>query len=143
MSQFLLWCFFSNGKINISLSTKEVGMYYVRIWSQPQISTLFNVIPNGMTDWLKILPSFQIKLKNKNQFPHEWKEIGMKYIRELKKIQENACNGTLGHLFLYFLLSWLIQHVRNPLCKLGIQVWNSKIDFNMEALSISCRNKHW
>ena len=26
---------------------------------------------------------------------------------------------------------------------LGIQVWNSKIDFNMETLSISCRNKHW
>ena len=26
---------------------------------------------------------------------------------------------------------------------LGTQVWNSKIDFNMEALSISCRNKHW
>ena len=26
---------------------------------------------------------------------------------------------------------------------LGIQVWNSKIDFNMEALSIDCRNKHW
>ena len=29
------------------------------------------------------------------------------------------------------------------LCNLGIQVWNSKIDFNMEALCISCRNKHW
>ena len=26
---------------------------------------------------------------------------------------------------------------------LVIQVPNSKIDFNMEALSISCRNKHW
>ena len=26
---------------------------------------------------------------------------------------------------------------------LVIQVWNSKIDFNMEALSISCINKHW
>ena len=26
---------------------------------------------------------------------------------------------------------------------LVIQVRNSKIDFNMEALSMSCRNKHW
>ena len=26
---------------------------------------------------------------------------------------------------------------------LGIQYWNSKIDFHMEALSISSRNKHW
>ena len=35
---------------------------------------------------------------------------------------------------------WIFQ---NKIWILVIQVWNSKIDFNMEALSISCRNKHW
>ena len=26
---------------------------------------------------------------------------------------------------------------------LGIQVWNSKNDLNMEALSMGCKNKYW
>ena len=38
--------------------------------------------------------------------------------------------------------NWYSHHWTG-LSRLGIQVWNSRNDFIMEALSIICRNKHW
>ena len=49
---------------------------------------------------------------------------------------------TISHtFFLETTHNWIDVHMYIYL--LVIQVRNSKIDFIMEALSISCRNKHW
>ena len=71
------------------------------------------------------------------------------YFKKKRALVELAlsCSSGFGLAAVSFIVSRFLRYLiyrhtnRVRVCTLVIQVRNSKIDFNMEALSISCRNK--
>ena len=65
--------------------------------------------------------------------------------KSLKRKKNNrSCTCFISSFWLWWSMSFEVfdLHIHRRYI-LVIQVRNSKIDFDMEALSISCRNKHW
>ena len=90
--------------------------------------------------WISGIPMEKIQNGRKQGFIKSDWERNLVFVCPIFETIHNTSKGMSNDVYTNISYLWLVVV---DISRLGIQVWNSKNDFNMEALSVSCRNKHW